>query len=128
MGLFMDSEAIPLCFSVFPGNENEQLSMTPLGKNIILDFDLKNFVVCTDAELSSMANRKFNNVSSRSFITTKSIRKMKGFLQDFCLGKEGWKLHGSNKTYNLDELDESKDLDKTFLKTAGSVKTVSSST
>lgn len=116
MGLFMDSEGIPLCFSVFPGNENEQPSMTPLEKKIIQDFDLKKFVVCTDAGLSSAANRKFNNVSCRSFITTQSIRKMKGFLQDFCLGKEGWKLPGSNKTYNLDELDESKDLDKTFYK------------
>lgn len=32
MGLFMDADGIPLSFSLFSGNENEQPSMTPLEK------------------------------------------------------------------------------------------------
>ena len=56
MGLFMDADGIPLSFSVFSGNENEQPSMTPLEKKIISDFGIEKFVVCTDAGLSSYAN------------------------------------------------------------------------
>ena len=37
MGLFMDSDGIPLSFSVFDGNLNEQPSMTPLEQKIIKD-------------------------------------------------------------------------------------------
>lgn len=32
MGLFMDADGIPLTFSTYPGNQNEQLSLRPLEK------------------------------------------------------------------------------------------------
>jgi len=116
MGLFMDSDGIPLSFSVFAGNESEQVSMTPLEKNIISDFGLKKFVVCTDAGLSSTANRKFNDVPNRRYITVQSVKKLKGFLQEFCLGNNGWHLKGSDREYSLDNLDEEKDFEKVFYK------------
>jgi len=116
MGLFMDADGIPLSFSVFNGNENEQPSMTPLEEKILSDYGMNQFVVCTDAGLSSTNNRKFNNTKDRKFVTTQSIKKLKSFLQDFCLSDEGWHLEGSKKTYRLSELDESTDFDKTFYK------------
>lgn len=116
MGLFMDADGIPLSFSVFNGNDNEQPSMMPLEEKIISDFGMNKFVVCTDAGLSSTSNRKFNNVANRKFVTTQSIKKLKGFLQDFCLADDGWHLEDSKKTYKLSELDETKDYDKIFYK------------
>ncbi len=116
MGLFMDADGIPLSFSLFNGNENEQSSMTPLEEKIISDYGIDQFVVCTDAGLSSAANRKFNDKGNRKFVTTQSIKKLKGFLQDFCLDEAGWHLEGSSKSYNLSELDEESDFDKTFYK------------
>lgn len=116
MGLFMDADGIPLSFSLFNGNENEQPSMTALEKKVISDYGLNKFVVCTDSGLSSMANRKFNNTGTRKFVTAQSIKKLKGFLQDFCLSDDGWHLAGSRRKYNLKELDLIKDYDKTFFK------------
>lgn len=116
MGLFMDADGIPLSFSLFEGNRNEQTSMTPLEKKIIKDFDSSEFVVCTDAGLSSAANRRFNNRGGRKFVTTQSIKKLKGFLQEFCLSDEGWHLEGSAKTYKLSELNDETDYEKTFYK------------
>lgn len=116
MGLFMDADGIPLSFSLFDGNKNEQPSMTPLEEKIIKDFDSSEFIVCTDAGLSSAANRRFNDKQGRKFVTTQSIKKLKDFLQDFCLADEGWYLEGSSKTYKLSELDEKADYDKTFFK------------
>lgn len=116
MGLFMDADGIPLSFSLFDGNKNEQPSMTPLEEKIIKDFDSSEFIVCTDAGLSSAANRRFNDKQGRKFVTTQSIKKLKDFLQDFCLADEGWYMEGSSKTYKLSELDEKADYDKTFFK------------
>lgn len=116
MGLFMDADGIPLSFSLFNGNENEQPSMSPLEQKIIRDFNASDFIVCTDAGLSSTANRKFNSIQGRGFVTTQSIRKLKGFLQDFCLNDEGWHLPGEKKTYKLSGLDEEADHDKVFYK------------
>lgn len=116
MGMFMDADGIPLAFSVFDGNQNEQISMSPLEKKIIKDFGNSDFIVCTDAGLSPNANRKFNSIQGRGFVTTQSIKKLKGFLQDFCLSDDGWFLPGSNKKYKLSDLDEEADYDKVFYK------------
>ena len=116
MGMFMDANGIPLAFSVFDGNQNEQLSLSPLEQKIIKDFEASDFIVCTDAGLSSTANRKFNSIQGRGFVTTQSIKKLKGFLQDFCLEDDGWYLPGSNKKHKLSELDEKADYEKVFYK------------
>ena len=116
MGLFMDADGIPLTFSVFSGNENEQPSMKPLEKKILSDFGVKKFIVCTDAGLSSAPNRLFNNTANRRFVTTQSIKKLKGFLKDFCLADEGWHLSGSRTAFRLSELDEHDNYEKLFYK------------
>jgi len=116
MGMFMDADGIPLAFSVFDGKQNEQPSMSPLEKKIIKDFNTSDFIVCTDAGLSSTSNRKFNSIQGRGFVTTQSIKKLKGFLRDFCLEDDGWYLPGSNKKYKISELDENTDYDKVFYK------------
>ena len=85
-------------------------------QKIIKDFDTSDFIVCTDAGLSSTANRKFNSIQGRGFVTTQSIKKLKGFLQDFCLDDDGWYLSGSKKIYKLSELDDEADYDKVFYK------------
>lgn len=116
MGLFMDADGIPLAFSMFPGNRNEQPSLAPLEKKVISDFGIDKLVVCTDSGLSSTANRRFNDTKSRKFITTQSIKKLKGFLKDFCIADEGWRKIGSRKIYKISELDPVEDYQTTFYK------------
>lgn len=106
MGLFMDGNGVPLAFHIHPGNTNEQVTLRPLEKKILSDFELSRFVVCTDAGLASNANRRFNDKSGRAFITTQSIKKLKKDLKDEALDPAGWKItaQDSKKLYNLDEV------------------------
>ena len=106
MGLFMDGDGIPLAFSINRGNMNEQLTLKPLEKKIISDFELSKFIVCTDAGLASQENRKFNDKDGRAFITTQSIKKLKEHLKRWALAPDGWKLPGSEKVYDISKLDE----------------------
>ena len=106
MGLFMDKSGIPLAFCINSGNTNEQVTLKPLEKKIMSDFELSEFVVCTDAGLSSADNRKFNNFGGRRYITTQSIKTLKKELQDWCLNPKGWHLKGSKNTYDISQLDE----------------------
>jgi transposase len=104
MGMFIDGDGIPMAFSVFSGNENEQGSLKPLEQKIIKDFDKAKFIVCTDAGLSGMANRRFNSIHNRSFITAQSIKKMKDFQKKWALASHGWHIVGDKRVYNLDEI------------------------
>ena len=106
MGLFMDGDGIPLAFSINRGNMNEQLTLKPLEKKIISDFELSKFVVCTDAGLASEDNRKFNDKDGRAFITTQSVKKLKAHLKKWVFSADGWKLPGSDKTHDISKLDE----------------------
>ena len=120
MGLFMDGGGLPLAFSIQEGNTNEQTTLRPLEKKILSDFELSRFVVCTDAGLSSAANRKFNDVMGRAFITTQSIKMLKDHLEKWALSPQGWRLSGEEsgrKTlYDISEIDESKHKESTFYK------------
>lgn len=123
LGLFMDSDGIPISFSIYPGNRNEQMTMIPLEEKMLSMFDMSKFVVCTDAGLSSATNRVFNSYygedGMRGYITTQPIKTLKNFLQEWCLSDEGWSLDGddSGKTYRISELDDELDKDKIFYKT-----------
>ena len=122
MGLFMDMDGIPISFSIYPGNRNEQTTLIPLEEKMLSSFDMSKFIVCTDAGLSSATNRVFNTYDAedgmRGFITTQSIKTLKGFLQDWCMADAGWKLDGdtSGREYKLSELDDEADKEKIFYK------------
>jgi transposase len=116
MGLFMDVDGIPLSFSINAGNTNEQLTLKPLEQKILKDFGVSKFVVCTDAGLSSTANRKFNDIGNRAFITTQSVKKLKVYLQKWALDEKGWKTAENSDVYDVSKLDEEKDFDKIFYK------------
>ncbi len=105
MGLFMDGDGIPLAFDIHSGNTNEQTTLKPLEKRIFKDFGLSKFVVCTDAGLSSAANRKFNDINGRAFITTQSVKKLKKHLKQWALDPTGWSLDGENKLFDISLLD-----------------------
>lgn len=94
MGLLLDGNGFPLSFVIFPGNESEQPTLIPLEKQIIKDFQLSRFIVCTDAGLASNDNRKFNNKGERSFIVTQSLKKVKKYIKDWALDDAGWSKDG----------------------------------
>ncbi len=116
MGLFMDGDGIPLAFNISKGNTNEQVTLKPLEEQILSDFELSKFIVCTDAGLASNENRKFNNKEERAFITTQSIKKLKKHLKDWALEPSGWLLSNDLKEYNINDIDEEKDFEKIFYK------------
>ena len=116
MGLFMDGDGFPLAFVIDSGNTNEQVTLKPLEKQIIKDFELSKFVVCTDAGLASIENRKFNEVQDRSFIVTQSLKKIKGHLKEWALSKDGWHKLNSKKIINLNDIDNSSSNEEIFYK------------
>ena len=76
MGLFMDGDGIPLAFSLFPGNTNEQKSLKPLEEKVVADFGCQKFIYCSDAGLGSEDIRTYNHMGERAFIVTQSIKKL----------------------------------------------------
>ena len=115
MGLFTDGDGIPLAFSLFPGNMNEQGSVKPLEETVIRDFGCERFIFCSDAGLACAANRKFNHKGERSFIVTQSIKKLKKEYKDAALDMTGFKRVMNEQPADITKLSEA-DRDTLFYK------------
>ena len=107
MGLFMDTDGIPLAFDIFPGNQNEQLTLKPIEKKVIKDFNCSEFIFCSDAGLGGKSNRFLNSFGNRSYVITYSLKKMKKEERELALLPTQFKVPGSNKLIDLRTLDES---------------------
>jgi hypothetical protein len=116
MGLLMDGDGVPLAFCLNPGNTNEQVTLVPLEEKILKDFGHAKFIICTDAGLSSAANRRFNNTAKRSFVTTQSIKQLKGYLKSWALDASGWQLAGSDAVFDVAGIDEAAHKESVFYK------------
>lgn len=112
MGLFIDGSGFPLSFVLNDGNTNEQSTLKPLEKRILKDFNLSKFIVCTDAGLNSNANKKFNSINKREYISTYSLKKAKKYIIDWALDENGWSIANDkySKKYNLDDIDINDDV------------------
>lgn len=109
MGLFMDSKGMPLSFDIYEGNKNEQLTLKPLEEKIIRDFEIKEFIYCSDSGLASRSNKLLNSIANRKYVITQSLKKLKKEDRECALRHTQFRKIGSNKFINLDDLDESEE-------------------
>lgn len=118
MGLLMDADGIPLSFIIFPGNESEQPSLQKIEEMIAEKFGLNEFVISTDAGLSSEDNRRYNMTEGREYIAVQSLTKLPEADQKMALNPKGWHIAFRDRnpgpicpedpdrdTFNLDEID-----------------------
>lgn len=107
MGMFMDADGLPLAFCINPGNTSEQQTLQPLEEILANEFNLSEFVVCTDAGLASINNRLYNTTEGRSYIVTQSIPQLPKLMKDWALEKKGWRRLGDKEdiTYDISELN-----------------------
>ena len=104
MGLFMDGDGIPLAFSLFPGNANEQTSLKPLEKKLLEDFGCQKFIYCSDAGLGSESIREYNHMGERAYIVTQSIKKLKKEVKEWALNPQGFKRVYDNTPVDITKL------------------------
>lgn len=106
MGLFMDGDGIPLAFSLFPGNANEQTSLKPLEKKVLQDFGCQKFIYCSDAGLGSESIREYNHMGERAYIVTQSIKKLKKEEKEWALNMQGFKRVSDDMPVDITTLPE----------------------
>ena len=115
MGLFTDGDGLPLAFSLFPGNQNEQKSLKPLETKILQQFGCEKFIYCSDAGLASEDNRAFNHMGQRSFIVTQSIKKLPAEDRTWALDRNGFKRLSDDVSMDITKLSED-DKDQLYYK------------
>ena len=106
MGLFTDGDGLPLAFSLFPGNQNEQRSLKPLEAKILKQFGCQKFIYCSDAGLASEDNRYFNHLGQRAFIVTQPIKKLPAEDRKWALDRRGFKRIDDDTPVDITQLTD----------------------
>lgn len=104
MGLFMDSDGIPLSMCITSGSDNEQTTAIPLEKKLTRMFKGKKFIYCADAGLGSLNIRNFNSMGGRAFIVTQSIKKLSDTLKKAVFNDYDYKLLSSDKPVTIADM------------------------
>lgn len=116
-GLFMDAGGIPIADIVFEGNKNEQFSLRTLEQQVEKDFQFSKFIVCADAGLNGWENKVYNDKKKNgAYIVTQPVKKLKKPLKEWAVNPMGWKISGSDKEYNLDNLPKTIKIDNKRIK------------
>ena len=104
MGLFMDSDGIPLSMCLVPGNRSEQTTAVPLEEKLSKMLKGKKFIYCADAGLGSYHIRNFNSMGGRAFVVTQSVKKLSATLQQAVFNDCDYRLLSTGKRISLETL------------------------
>ncbi|GAB1376580.1 IS1634 family transposase [Lactococcus petauri] len=106
MGLFMDTNGIPISMCITPGNTSEQTTAIPLEKELVKMFGEKRnkFIYCADAGLSSYHIRNFNSMGGRAFVVTQSVKKLSDVLKQAVFNDCDYRLLSDDSPVGIEML------------------------
>jgi hypothetical protein len=106
MGLFMDTNGIPISMCITPGNTSEQTTAIPLEKELVKMFgeEKSKFIYCADAGLSSYHIRNFNSMGGRAFVVTQSVKKLSDVLKEAVFNDCDYRLLSDDSPVSIEAL------------------------
>ena len=104
MGLFMDSDGIPMSMCLTKGNEAEMNTVLPLEKKLVKIIKNSDFIYCADAGLGSYDIRKFNAMGGRRFIVTQSLKKLPDTLKEAVFNDSYYRLLSNGREISIETM------------------------
>jgi len=91
MGLFMDSNGLPISMSIFPGNTSDSITLQPTMKDIKESYGLGRLIVVADKGLNSSANIDMIVNNGDGYVFSQILKGKKGQrYHDKLFDESGW--------------------------------------
>jgi transposase len=92
MGLFMDNNAIPITYELFPGNTNDCLTYRPNFGRVKKQFDFGRVISVADKGMTTGDNIWYtiNTPTNDGYVFSMSIRGAEKALKDYVLNEDGY--------------------------------------
>ena len=99
MGLFIDSNGLPVSMSLFPGNTSDTMTLQPVMADVKKAYQLHRLVVVADKGLNSTKNIDFICQSGDGYVVSQILRGKKGKRYHEAMFDETGYIWNSDKTY-----------------------------
>jgi len=110
MGLFMDSNGIPISFKLFPGNHIDQTTLRPALRKTIGEMDFGRVIIVADGGLNSGKNLAHVVSSGNGYIVSKSAKGSDKKTKDWILEQTGYIVNKS-ETFKLKSKIRERDIE-----------------
>jgi transposase len=114
MGLFMDTNGIPISYRLFPGNQTDPITYIPAIEQVKKQFGIERIIVVADKAMNSKKNvmKTFKNNDGWLFSTKhRGKRGADKKIQAFILSEDGWE-YNSSCTFAKKSMIRERDLGK----------------
>lgn len=96
MGLFMDTNGLPITYGLFPGNTLDKQTLIPLMKSIVNDYGLGKVIVVADRGIITGDNISELLLDHNGYVFSYSIRSSDKAFKDYVLDEEGYQSIGED--------------------------------
>ncbi|WP_019907623.1 IS1634 family transposase [Thermoanaerobacter indiensis] len=90
MGLFMDTNGIPITYKLFPGNAPDKTTLIPALSRIQREYSLGRIIVVADKGLTTGDNIWYILSAKNGYVLSYSIRSADKDFQDYVLDEKGY--------------------------------------
>jgi transposase len=101
LGLFVDTNNIPIAYKLFPGNQTDPITYIPAIKQVKKQFGLERIITVADKAMNSKNNISETLINGDGYLFSQKVRGSKGVpkdVQTFALERKDWKFN-LNQTF-----------------------------
>jgi transposase len=114
MGLFMDTNGIPISYKLFPGNNTDTTTYIPAIEQVKKQFGIERVVVVADKGMNSKKNISLTQRNSDGWLFSQKHRGKKGAdktIQNYILSEDDWQ-YNENQTFAKKSMIRERQLEK----------------
>lgn len=94
MGLFMDTDGIPLTYGLYPGNMLDKQTLIPMIRTIRKDYELGRIIIVADKGMMAGDNIRQILLDKNGYVLSYSIRGADSAFKDYVLEEDGYRTLG----------------------------------
>jgi len=92
MGLFMDTDGIPLTYGLYPGNMLDKQTLIPMIRKIRKDYELGRIIIVGDKGMMAGDNIRQILVDKNGYVLSYSIRGANAAFKEYVLEEDGYRI------------------------------------
>ena len=96
MGLFMDTNGLPISYGLFPGNTQDKQTLIPLMEKIVADYGLGKVIIVADRGIITGDNIADLLLEGNGYVLSYSIRSSDKAFKEYVLAEKGYTAVGED--------------------------------
>ncbi|MDR2401273.1 MAG: IS1634 family transposase, partial [Deferribacteraceae bacterium] len=91
MGLFLDTNGIPVSYRLFPGSTNDCETLSPLSSELRREYNFGRVIVAADRGLNTQRNIQSNILNQSGYVYSQTVRGGKQEFKEYVLNEQGYR-------------------------------------